>query len=59
MQTFTLKGEDSMVNSKRRKITVASLVTGVMLGVAGLGWLWSQRTQQVEMKDGAILHAWC
>lgn len=48
-----------MVNSKRRKITVASLVTGVMLGVAGLGWLWSQRTQQVEMKDGAILHAWC
>lgn len=59
MQTFTLKGEDSMVNSKRRKITVASLVIGVMLGVAGLGWLWSQRTQQVEMKDGAILHAWC
>ena len=59
MQTFTLKGEDSMVNSKRRKITVTSLVTGVMLGVAGLGWLWSQRTQQVEMKDGAILHAWC
>ncbi|CAN2923408.1 alpha-amylase family glycosyl hydrolase [Streptococcus dysgalactiae] len=48
-----------MVNSKRRKITVASLVIGVMLGVAGLGWLWSQRTQQVEMKDGAILHAWC
>ncbi|WP_243081312.1 alpha-amylase family glycosyl hydrolase [Streptococcus dysgalactiae] len=48
-----------MVNSKRRRITVASLVTGVMLGVAGLGWLWSQRTQQVEMKDGAILHAWC
>ncbi|SUN51524.1 alpha-amylase [Streptococcus dysgalactiae subsp. dysgalactiae] len=48
-----------MVNSKRRKITVTSLVTGVMLGVAGLGWLWSQRTQQVEMKDGAILHAWC
>lgn len=59
MQAFTLKGEDSMVNSKRRKITVTSLVTGVMLGVAGLGWLWSQRTQQVEMKDGAILHAWC
>lgn len=59
MQTFTLKGEDSMVSSRRKKITVASLVTGVMLGTAGLGWFWSQHTQKVEMKDGAILHAWC
>lgn len=59
MQTFTFKGEDSMVSSRRKKITVASLVTGVMLGTAGLGWFWSQHTQKVEMKDGAILHAWC
>lgn len=59
MQTFTLKGEDSMVSSRRKKITVASLVIGVMLGTAGLGWFWSQHTQKVEMKDGAILHAWC
>lgn len=59
MQTFTPKGEDSMVSSRRKKITVASLVTGVMLGTAGLGWFWSQHTQKVEMKDGAILHAWC
>lgn len=48
-----------MVSSRRKKITVASLVTGVMLGTAGLGWFWSQHTQKVEMKDGAILHAWC
>lgn len=59
MQTFTFKEEDSMVSSRRKKITVASLVTGVMLGTAGLGWFWSQHTQKVEMKDGAILHAWC
>lgn len=59
MQTFTFEGEDSMVSSRRKKITVASLVTGVMLGTAGLGWFWSQHTQKVEMKDGAILHAWC
>lgn len=59
MQTFTFKGEDSMVSSRRKKITVASLVTGVMLGTAGLGWFWSQHTQKVEMKDGVILHAWC
>ncbi|WP_269759971.1 alpha-amylase family glycosyl hydrolase [Streptococcus dysgalactiae] len=48
-----------MVSSRRKKITVTSLVTGVMLGTAGLGWFWSQHTQKVEMKDGAILHAWC
>ncbi len=59
MQTFTFEGEDSMVSSRRKKITVTSLVTGVMLGTAGLGWFWSQHTQKVEMKDGAILHAWC
>ncbi|MGT2935167.1 alpha-amylase family glycosyl hydrolase [Streptococcus castoreus] len=47
-----------MKSPKRKKVLIKVLAVGFIIGVC-LGFFFSNKSRQIEIKDGAILHAWC